>query len=1539
MHTRSKRFLATFILWILVAIGFVSIPNAVATTNIDEEISGSDDQSWHSVIVVMEDQQNTDGSPATTNDEKIEHVEKLIDTAKDSQHKVLDKLTAEESKDHARDVEPLYVVNAVSATVTKEVAVSLAKTPGVAEVKVNRKIEADPVVEDSAITLSTLADESSPKHVPWNLRQIGISEELQNKYNGQGITVGIIDSGVDVSHPALKDKWRGNTGDKAVSWLDTVGDSPVPVDSTGHGTHVIGTVLGTDPSGKSLLGVAPQANYIAARVFDEHGDTDNGRLLKAMEWMLAPVDSSGVRHPELAPRIVNNSWGTSATDSLLQNALKQWRKAGILPIFSAGNVGENTPGGEGSITQPASFPETFAVGALRNDDVVAKFSLRGPSKFTDKPKPDIAAPGVNIRSSYLNHRLKILSGTSMAAPQVTGVAALVLSANPALKLEQLEEILRKSATSLTDNTHVNSPNHAYGAGKVNAGLAIDMALPNTEVGSVIGNVYVRGSDTDAPVIDHSAVRVFYKATTTNLSAHVADDSGVQDVILKIKGKSENTRTESMVLVEGNKLDGKYEFVISPKNLEEDDNSYQICATDRTKKESCTVENPFEQKAAVTVGWKENFENGTDGFEISGETPMWMWGKPGDSLPKAASGEKVVGVGLEGKGYEGLVESVLLTPPIALKTTDKAALTFNHWYNLDNYSYATYDSAEVWVGEVTGDTGTVNWEAKPQRYYTNKNATWEKEHLDLSAYAGKTIRIMFGVRGAWKSAKESGGWILDDMEIVADTSDKLPETIDNDLTIDKFADGRTKISFLPLKDKTVSSYRLYRAHDSGTFDMVKELTGTEIQKYTINFADYPTPQTGTYTYYVTAVAGGNESKPSKLLQRTFTKGEAITSYNFEAGDQGWTSDTSTERFERGIPSLSDEKNTGKAPTSKQQAGKNPNSPNVFATVLNDYRKPNATYTLMSPKIDLSSYQEVTLYWQQWFNTRGRKGSDEWDTYDDDIASIEARADDGQWKTIFTLDDKKIEEVDPVDKRTQLRTLNAWHVDSVTLPADVLSKTTQVRFVLKSGKEQYDFASGWYIDDVMFVNAAGATIPQPQPSDASASLTVYGGEDIALPNLTTVASVSHLVAADDSGASDSWVPAHNATVELVDRGAKVTTEMGTGAYLLRGRTGTVTVLAQAYGYKPQSAVVEIQNGQITKDFYLEKASLQEVTFAVLDKSGKPITDAVLTIYESEETKPVATLHMSEASTAQLLPGNYLMRADASGYRATSLPFTVKDEGKNEVSIELAATRKEGDPRWQAYDSGHSDSALVNMAAGKTAAVKFDADEGDHVTAARFFVYKASTAQDFEWAIWDTDNIDGLPGRMLIGPRKAHVEAGSGGAWVEIKMPYPIAVKDSYYVSYTQITDTNGIALGIDSSVDGTDRSFKLINAAWGSPDEKGQFMINAEVTHFAAIAPTPGEEENPEKEPGTPGDILHPTPDPTPDQKNPDKADSTDGQGVIADSSVKPTPDQPSGNSQAVQPTGTATTLPFTGASTLVLLVVALVMVSLGIVTLGVRKSRR
>lgn len=1500
MRIFSRRAVAVTALWTLViSTLLIFATKALAGATIAAEITDAPPGSWQHVIIKMRANAPTTAL-AKNLAEKKQHLNNLRATANASQASVLAELQQAEKQGKARQINPLFVVNAVTATVTKEVVLEIAKVRGVAAISTDKTITADPVKNEAEAKLSGIRARSADKHVPWNLKKIGISEDLQNRYSGQGITVGIIDSGVDVSHPALANKWRGNSGDKATSWFDAVENSAIPVDSTGHGTHVIGTVLGSAINADALLGVAPAANFIAARVFDKNGETTDGRLLAAMQWMLAPIDSKGQAHPELAPRVVNNSWGTTSTDPLLRKALQEWRKAGILPVFSAGNVSEDNSGGEGSITQPASFPETFAVGALRSDNHIAKFSLRGPSATANKPKPDISAPGVNIRSAYKNHTMQLLSGTSMAAPHVTGVAALVLNANPKLSVDQLENVLTKSATPLTDEQNVDTPNNAYGAGKVNAALAIEMAKTQPKVGTVSGTVYVRGKDKTAPQITHIPVHSFYAATKTELTAKVKDDSGVKTVVAKIAGADGKNREIALKLTEGTKLDGTYSVEIGPQTLQNGDKTYQICATDRTGKESCTEPIMFAQKNAVTIGWKENFEDGTDGFEMSGKTPMWQWGKPADGLSKANSGEKVVAVGLDGKGYQGVQDSVLLTPPIALGKTDKAALTFMHWYGLDNYAHATYDTAEVWVGEVKPGTGEITWEKLPQRSYKNSQKQWTREYLDLGAYAGKTIRVMFGVRGAWKSPHKTAGWFIDDLALEKTAHNDVPK-VEKDLDIRTYPDGRTLVEFTPISDETITEYRLYRAHDGGKFEQVGTLPRAQVGKYSATFdPDYPKPQKGIYTYYVTAVAGDSESAPSKTLQRTFTKGSEIKGFDFEDGDQGWTSepDEKGNKFERGVKTLADSQNDGKAPTVAQSKGKNVGD-NVFATVLNDYRKPNVTYTLTSPKVDLSGRNMVTLYWQQWFNTRGRVGSDEWSTYNDDIGHIEVSKDGQNWHELLKLDEKAIDA-----DGGKARVKNAWHTDHVEIPTEYLGKDTQVRFVLKTGTEMFEFSGGWYIDDVTFNNTANATIPAPKavaaadmtPKAAKAPLAnVVGGsagsdvgsaESLKALNVKGLQPVAKLNAdrlggSEDAAPVDSWVPAPAATVTVLGLGSTaIATEPGTGAYSLGSPAGEVTVTVSAPGYLSQSMPATVKDSQsVTLNFKLEKAPDQDVTFVVAGGDGKAWPDAHVSVYEKGKSAPVfvgvtKTIKGAAKATAKLVPGAYTVRVGAPGHESADRSFVVTAGNPVTVNLQLRAfAAGEDEPHWNGKDEVKPDSALTNLAVGRTAAVKLKAAPMDHVVAVRFKVFGGKIPTKFQWSLWEQDDADGLPGRMLLGPLQAQVPAGDGAKWVEVKTPYPVPVTGAYYLSFTQLANPGeGATLGVDSTADGSDHSYKLINGAWDTPDEKGRFLMDTKVAKYEVAVPKPAPAPAPSPDP-TPKPIPEPTPAPEPgDGDKPEPGDT-------------------------------------------------------------------
>jgi bacillopeptidase F len=171
----------------------------------------------------------------------------------------------------------------------------------------------------------------------------------------------------------------------------------------------------------------------------------------------------------MAPDVVSNSWGDyPGADETLRDAVRAWVAAGVVPVFAAGN------NGIGSLSSPASYPEAIAVGAVDGQDALASFSSRGPSPIDGAVKPDVVAPGVLIPTAVPGGAYFPDTGTSFAAPQVAGIAALLLQANPSLTPTEVADALRSTADAVGLPP---LPNNDVGWGRVNALTAVRLVRP------------------------------------------------------------------------------------------------------------------------------------------------------------------------------------------------------------------------------------------------------------------------------------------------------------------------------------------------------------------------------------------------------------------------------------------------------------------------------------------------------------------------------------------------------------------------------------------------------------------------------------------------------------------------------------------------------------------------------------------------------------------------------------------------------------------------------------------------------------------------------------------------------------------------------------------------------------------------------------------------------------------------------------------------------------------------------------------------------
>ena len=342
----------------------------------------------------------------------------------------------------------------------------------------------------------------SPDAIEWGVAQVHAPEVWALGFKGQGIVVSGADTGYQWDHPALKLKYRGWTGsaDHNYNWHDSIhsgggscgADSQAPCDDFGHGTHTMGTMVGDD-GGNNKIGVAPSAKWIGCRNMDQ-GVGSPATYTECFQWFIAPTDLANQNpDPSKAPNVINNSWGCptdeGCTDpAVLQTVVENTRAAGIEVVVSAGNDGSAC----GTVNTPAAiYDASFSVGATDSGDAIAGFSSRGPVTVdgSNRLKPDISAPGVNVRSSIPGGGYGSLSGTSMAGPHVVGVVALVLSANAELvgNPDAIEPVLTSSAVPRTTTESCGGipgdqiPNNTYGWGRIDAlsALSADLGLTQT----------------------------------------------------------------------------------------------------------------------------------------------------------------------------------------------------------------------------------------------------------------------------------------------------------------------------------------------------------------------------------------------------------------------------------------------------------------------------------------------------------------------------------------------------------------------------------------------------------------------------------------------------------------------------------------------------------------------------------------------------------------------------------------------------------------------------------------------------------------------------------------------------------------------------------------------------------------------------------------------------------------------------------------------------------------------------------------------------
>lgn len=450
-------FLSTFI-WLLPDTGLAGeispqLQAKLGQLQTNEEVS---------VLISFADQLNlAQFKTQKKNQRRININTTLREKAKNSQAEVKNFL----QKNNGRNIKSLWISNSLATTVPTHVIDTIAGLPGVTQVIL------DGIVNIPGTTVSNFSAD-----LTWNIDVTGALELWQQGYDGNGVVVAIMDTGVDLAHQDLQTRWRGGNN----SWYDPNGEHAIPYDHDGHGTQITGIILGGN-SGGSSIGMAPGAQWIGVKIFNDDGTASYSNIHLGFQWLLDPDNDP---QTDDMPHLVNNSWGLEGlTDQCFtefRSDIQTLEASGIAVNFSAGNTGPNLA----SSISPANYPESFAVGGVDMDLTVSNFSSRGPSSCDGGLYPAMVAPAVDIRTSDLTFgglfgdNYTIVSGTSFAVPHISGAMALLKNISPWLTVTDLQLILTRSAMDLA----AYGPDYDSGYGLVDMAQALTLLKENTCTG-------------------------------------------------------------------------------------------------------------------------------------------------------------------------------------------------------------------------------------------------------------------------------------------------------------------------------------------------------------------------------------------------------------------------------------------------------------------------------------------------------------------------------------------------------------------------------------------------------------------------------------------------------------------------------------------------------------------------------------------------------------------------------------------------------------------------------------------------------------------------------------------------------------------------------------------------------------------------------------------------------------------------------------------------------------------------------------------------
>ncbi len=668
-----------------------------------------------------------------------------------------------------------------------------------------------PIIDESVS-----AEPQAVGDLAWGIVDTKADQFWQSYGTGQGTIVANIDTGVQWNHPALAGAYKcGSDPADPACWSDpsNICGAGGACDNNGHGTHVMGTMVGdNDTSLQWRAGMAPGATWIACKGCESNSCSDFA-LNSCADWIIAPGGD-----PDNRPHVVNNSWGGGGGSNWYLSKVNAWRAAGIFPAFSAGNNGPSC----GSMGSPGDYQESFASAAHDSTGLIASFSSRGPSAFGYTPytKPNISAPGVNVCSSVPTNGWSCgYSGTSMASPHTAGAVALLWACSPELagNIDLTIQALQSTAEEATATTCGAPPsgqgNYTYGYGRLDvlaagaqycgAAGTLNGHVQNAAGNTPLEGVLVRavGPITRSAVTDSNGFySIFllegtYEITATAYGFLPGSASGVeiteeltttQDFLLEaapfstVSGRVEDATTGwplyASITIAGRSGDpvwtdpvtGAYSVslpqgVVLPFTASAFVQGYipaerSVGPLTGNRTEDFALEANLQTCAAPgysSTAYLQDFEVNNGSYIPSG-TPadLWEWGSPVTWPSACASGTKCWGTNLDGL-YPNNANAVLTSPVIDLGGVTGPLEA--RWWQALHMESATYDHAYAEVS-INGGPWQVMWQHSGSTTQTG----WAEKKYTISAAAGGTAQFRFRI--TTDSSVTYNGYYIDRVSI-------------------------------------------------------------------------------------------------------------------------------------------------------------------------------------------------------------------------------------------------------------------------------------------------------------------------------------------------------------------------------------------------------------------------------------------------------------------------------------------------------------------------------------------------------------------------------------------------------------------------------------------------------------------------------------------------------------------------------------------------------------------------------------------------------